>query len=962
MESRTLWVSVTAGDLRFARSPVMCGHYSLDPIAGAEAWLDQFVVERGLRQRAQLGLYAGPIGSSTLVLMPSSEEQDRLDIRRGALIVGLGELGKLSPASIAETVQAGTLRYLLAMHEQSLSEARPDQDRALTLTPLLLGHTSTTNISIEDSISAVLRGVLEANAQFARVIKGVDLRIERLDFIELYIDTAISAVRAANCLREDMKRDLARLKVDLRPEPQLVQGPGARLRLEELRSTAGYWPRLVVTGEKGSEQTDKQQSSPTTVGQLHIADSLRYLLLSERARAESVEHQRQPGLIESLVEKEIGSNRHDKKLSRMFFQLMLPSDMKETVRRMQRLVLVVDGFTANFPWEMMVANEDPIVTQTRLVRQFASPAFRTQVRSSPPNAAYVVGNPCTEGFRDFFPQFAKETATKGQLDPLTCAEKEAKAVRDLLKTRYEEVVTAIGNDVMARSVIGRLFEKPFHIVHISAHGVFNIIAKDGKPRSGVVLSGGLLLTTAEIRMMETVPEIFFLNCCHLGKTDSLPRNTHRIAYSLARELIEMGVRCVVAAGWEVDEQAGELFATTFYTAMLQFNRCFADALFDARRKVYESFPNLNTWGAYQAYGDPQFVLDSTIAIGSEAKAEWVSPLQFKATLEEKAIEAGAGVTARDAVAYRSLETEARKRLSDSVIALIDAAATQSPEMLKLPSIQYSIGRFFGEIGDFKRATIAYDAAIRAADQNGLLSVKAIEQLANLEAREGEQNEDESLVRSALARMRSLLCLIAPSDDTPYRPEEPVNFQHARHANAERLALFGSACKRMATLVANRKEGFEAAELRYWLKQASDAYGEGAGKIETSAFDPYNAINHLQLAAILGVDTEDERIRLGVIAQYAIDTVTAKAKKGLDFFDAVMPVDAELSLVLLEGQLGNEVERLVEKYKGVISSLPSSVRVVDSVVKQLKMLATFLDRLNHQRDAQAMRRILEGCQQ
>jgi hypothetical protein len=31
----------------------------------------------------------------------------------------------------------------------------------------------------------------------------------------------------------------------------------------------------------------------------------------------------------------------------------------------------------------------------------------------------------------------------------------------------------------------------------------------------------LLLTAAEIRAMETVPELVFLSCCHLGKIDSV---------------------------------------------------------------------------------------------------------------------------------------------------------------------------------------------------------------------------------------------------------------------------------------------------------------------------------------------------------------------------------------------------------------------------------------------------------
>ena len=45
-------------------------------------------------------------------------------------------------------------------------------------------------------------------------------------------------------------------------------------------------------------------------------------------------------------------------------------------------------------------------------------------------------------------------------------------------------------------------------------------------------------------------------------------NYHRLAASFATELIDIGVRAVVACGWAVDDGAASTFATTFYDRML----------------------------------------------------------------------------------------------------------------------------------------------------------------------------------------------------------------------------------------------------------------------------------------------------------------------------------------------------------------------------------------------------------
>src|SRR6185436_21177735 len=69
---------------------------------------------------------------------------------------------------------------------------------------------------------------------------------------------------------------------------------------------------------------------------------------------------------------------------------------------------------------------------------------------------------------------------------------------------------------------------------------------------------------------------------------------------VARELIAGGVRCVIAAGWAVADDAAAEFATTFYGELLKGER-FIDAVARARTKARSC--GGNTWAAYQCYGD-----------------------------------------------------------------------------------------------------------------------------------------------------------------------------------------------------------------------------------------------------------------------------------------------------------------------------------------------------------------------
>ena len=135
-----------------------------------------------------------------------------------------------------------------------------------------------------------------------------------------------------------------------------------------------------------------------------------------------------------------------------------------------------------------------------------------------------------------------------------------------------------------------------------------------------MIGKGIFLTTKEINQMSQVPEFVFVNCCFLGRVDgaaeSLSQQHYKLAANLGVQLIEMGVKAVIAAGWAVDDNSALLFSETFYKEMFA-GESFGDAVQKGRNECFEKYPNNNTWGAYQCYGDQFYKF--TVHINTKTK-------------------------------------------------------------------------------------------------------------------------------------------------------------------------------------------------------------------------------------------------------------------------------------------------------------------------------------------------------
>jgi tetratricopeptide (TPR) repeat protein len=607
--------------------------------------------------------------------------------------------------------------------------------------------------------------------------------------------------------------------------------------------------------------------------------------------------------VERLIKSVISQTRFYREESRVLFELMVPNELKSSLVQVDNLVLVVDEETAAYPWELMSAGDKPLCVAKGLVRQLQTSNYRPQIGTRAVKDAFVVGDP-------------KVAAPYPQLPG---AAAEAKVVYEILHEGGFEVDEPLSQP-SALELLADLYEKPYRILHLAGHGDYKpALGTDENARSGLVLDNGLFLTAVEVKQMQQVPELVFLNACHIGQTgpEDPPGSTaagsqsvefNRLAASISRELIEMGVRAVVAAGWAVRDDAARDFAETFYRAMLA-NETFGRALKVAREHTYGKFPQANTWGAYQAYGDPDYRLDPNAVRDSDSGDGLVAVDEF--------IEA-----VRDLGATPEHDREGTAKAAQQLDGLVNACP---PGWLEQTRVLTQIGLAYGNLGRLTDARKHLAKALENEDSESSTTFFAVEQLANFEARAADLNTNGApdLHQSAIDRLTNLLAVAK---------------------TAERYNLLGGTYRRCAVALADR----DPAKAKTTLAKAVKNYRE-AHKLNESrgVLDPYPTLNWLTWATVLGQAISGVDKLLARCEAIAGERFVTDRK----FFTAVGMADAQLVSALLADQLSRndkaartELDRLHEKYQQVINQAGPTASELNSVVEQIDSVAKLLEAL------------------
>jgi tetratricopeptide (TPR) repeat protein len=898
----TVRVSVTHGNLMFARSPVLVGHMQgNNNLEQAERRLNQALNGR-MKQRLDAGLYAGPLGTYSLFPKQADEK-----FASGAIVVGMGRIGQLSPGQLSVGVARALAAY--AIHMMELHDGSDDGGRdeggalELSVSALLIGA-GVGEMSLADSVAAILRGHQDANQRLRDAGLAERVRLAELEILELLEDRAIQALNAA--------RDAVSLDGELRRafvvDAVLSERDGG-WRRPYADEAEGAWQRLSISTVAGNDQTSPQ---------------LLFNVYGSLARVEQITNGVPLSSIEELVRRLIRTESDEESIGRTLFELMLPNWLKDQAPDRRRVQLVLDKAAAAYPWELFRDRSaihgdrvnEPVSVRSGLVRQLSTGQFRTSVKRPSDHAALVVGDPELGATTQYFPS-------------LTGAKNEAYAIQELLVREGFDAPDPMVRANVERTLIA-LYSRDWRILHLSGHGVYKepLSTEPNAPKhTGMLIGENMVLTPAHIEQMRVVPDLVFLNCCSLGRIEAdraapdgvLPGNP-ALAANLATQLIEMGVRGVVAAGWRVLDDAASLFATTLYEAMLR-GEPYGEAVLAARREVYDRYPRSNTWGAYQCYGDPTFILTRPGNAGGRTdkpiKYDYVAPAEVMAELERITLEAR----------FASKDAEEKNRREERVDAL--ARLCDKHGWLAQGTIQEAFGRLWGEYAEHDRAIACYRAAQSATD--GRASLKSTEQLINMLTRKAgamldanrkeEDKEVPAVARTLLIKAEELVKGILGIGET-----------------RERLSLKGAILKRQLELAPRQEVG-------KLLKEIAVCY-ENAAALESRADRYYPAINALHtywLRYATGELAESDLIR----ARSAVDELKrdlSHRPSANNFWERTYSVDLNLIESLLDlatavkaGKPAPEFECVMRDYEQLLACNVSQ-RERESVVNTLKIYA------------------------
>ena len=900
----TIEVAVRHGNLAYARHPVVVGHYQGDTVVSAEAVLDK---QSGgaLTRRLDLGIYPGALGSNTVFLNDSPSARPG-----GAIVVGLGQVGGLSPGLLEDSLRTALLDFALDVaHWPDKRFGDDGRPRSAAVTCLLIG-TGAGGLPVGDALEAILRAAVAANRRLADQELDGRVLIDRLEFLELYEDIAIAAADALS-----------------------------RVLQNETLAAAVRWPAAAVEAGQAGRWRVRFEQAPEWYQRLEIiedAGRLRFVFTTDRARAEETLATGQLALVDSFVRIASRDTGQNSEVAKTLFEMLLPLRLRELSPQQGNLLVMVDRDSARYPWELLenrwATGERPPAVAAGFIRQFRTIDFRQRPVHGADNTALVVGNPDLAGSPDFA--------------DLPGAREEARLVAEQLAAADYDVTDCI--DQTATPIMEAIHKDSWRILHLAGHGVHEYgyaragTQSQGSTISGMVIGSDSFLTPGDIAQMRFVPELVFVNCCHLGRFDG-QRELDRLglAANLGEEFIRMGVRVVVAAGWAVDDRAGQAFAATFYRALLA-GEAFGEAVRAAREAVWTRCPDVNTWGAYQCYGDPDFRFHRDGGTAQRVWPNFGTPHELVAELENLAADFRAGG-----------HDEAGGRIARRVARI---PAGQSAAWLKRADVCAALGLAWGEIRNWEEATRWLEQALTA--DRGECPIRALEQYANYRVRLAAANGPAArrlpATKREAARGNAVEAIETAILD--------LDTLCRRAPTVERLNLLGSAYKRLAQV---ENEGERRLEALVNMAHHHDlAY---ARKRDAYAFTNRVAATLLAAQRTVAVDAE-KRGRLLRELDSLQREVARRDADDPNFWDGASLADLALTRLLLAGAnpprqrgagFGESITAVIQAYGDAIGRC-ASPREVASLAENI----AFLSELWSPRDKvmqHIFERILESLQ-
>jgi hypothetical protein len=893
-----LRITVTNGDLTFEPEALLLGHYHALRLTGTEKVMDN-LIGGSMKHSLDMGVYPVAIGSQQIFIntRPNLERGSFMPRPKAVIVVGLGEEGKLRSGDLMQTV-----RQAVIVWAQRLTENKKHAPPFFELAATLLGSGGT-GVGAGDAARLIAQGVYEANALLQNE-HGRDRkwpRVSHLRFIELYLDRATEAWRALRM--------------------QEAATPGRYAIADSVMPGTGPLQRPPDSGYRGAEfdfiTVEAKEDKDGT-------PSISYTLDTRRARSEVRAQRAQSRLLSELVSTASNDQNRDQQIGRTLFNLLIPVELEAYLAGSGEMQIELDPQTAKIPWELLDTKGEsdtdaPWAIRVKLLRKLRIKEFRERVADADADAsALVIGEPeCPKEYPRLYGARREALAVCGCLTGTAALDK--------------AMVTALISDdpsqagASARTVINALFEKPWRIVHIAGHGM---PGGNGKP-GGVVLSNGTFLSPDEIRTMRTVPELVFVNCCHLGSADADQLLNTRydraeFASGVAGALIAIGVRCVVAAGWAVDDDAASVFAEEFYGSLLRGNR-FIVAVGEARAAARERSPQVNTWAAYQCYGDPDWIF--------RRKAS--DPNQFTAPTADDFSGVASAISLKLALERIVVRTKFQgANVVEQLNNLTQLEKMFGPKWGRSGAVAELFGEAFVEVGAVETGMQWYGRAVAASD--GRASMKAAEQLANVRGRLAweivdkaqrhlEEMKTRAKVRGQTAKARaaarharvdaerSLRRAVERADGLIDDSLALLTKLIAVEQTMERASLIGSAYKRRALV--NGAAG-RRARIQRDLRQmkASYQYAQDVGAKSGASDLYYPAANRLAADVALNAGARRWRGMDREAAKIVRQSLHAASIKDPDFWSVVGGTEMDQYEAMAKRQLASARRQLEKTYE------------------------------------------------
>ena len=860
-------VVVLNADLKFVPQPLLIGHYRSMRLTGAERVIDR-LVDSAMSRALSAGLYPDATGSHQIFGNHRNNPENPLEMARpmAAVVVGLGEEGKLRVVDLVYTVRQAVLAYA-----QRLSERDGGAPAQFEMAATLIGSGGA-GITAGSAGRAIAQGAIEANQKLQE--SGWP-QLSQLTLVELYLERAGDAWRALQL--------------------QEVAAPNRLKLVGKVQFGPGAMRRSLDSSYRGA--TYDFISALHVPGGNPAIPCIAYKLDTKRARTEVRAQHAQGTLLRELVAKASNDANTDQDIGRTLFNLLIPVEMEPFLGGTSEMVIELEPQTAGIPWELLDTDSDahsddkrPWAIRSKLIRKLQLEEFRAQlVDASPDDSVLVIGEPKCDS--KIYP-------------PLPGARREAVAVAQQLTAPGSGIaadkVTKLVDQNDAQTIINALFKRPYRVVHVAGHGEFGA-------NGGVVLSGdNTYLGANEVNAMRTVPELVFLNCCHLAGRDAAstlkPYDRAGFAANIAEALIRVGVRCVIAAGWAVEDDAAEQFATRFYASLLGGAR-FIEAVGVARTAAWNANRQGNTWAAYQCYGDPEWswrpgdtdAQRPAPPPGDEFSGV-VSPVSLALALETLAIQSQ----------YSGVKPE---RQLDKLCYLESEFAALWGNM---GAVAEGFGLAYAGANAVDKAIDWYRIAVDAEDSSA--SFKAAEQLGNQLVRRGERQADAAAARKDIQEGIVQLERLAAVQST-----------------VERESLLGSAYKRLTMIEwrAGRKDKAQAA-----LDEVVRHYGMAEATAARQGFDNLHypaksGISAELRAAFLSKrlpDFADDRMKA------AADSLLKAATDKPDFWSVVGQTELLILATLAKGQLASAAPALIAALRALKERVPAT-QMWDSVYNE-----------------------------